>query len=103
MYNEKKSNRQITLLISFLTCYLFLSLFVEFFHDHEADLRFHDNCPACQWENQHQDNHSEFQTVLECFINIFNYPIQNTLQENSSFYNQTEIIYYLSRAPPSST
>jgi hypothetical protein len=96
----KKSNRHIVLLISFLACYIFLSLFVDLFHNHEADCDFHDNCLACQWENQQQDNHSEFQTVLECFISIFNRPVQNTLQENSSFYNQTEFTDYFSRAPP---
>ena len=101
MYRKKKSHRQITLLISFLVCYIFLSLFIDFFHDHEADWSFHDNCPACQWEKQHQDDHSEFQTVLEYFTDVLNRPVQNTIQETSSFQNQTETIYYLSRAPPS--
>ena len=31
---------------------------VDFCHDHEADEESHDLCPACQWNNLHQDDYS---------------------------------------------
>ena len=101
MLRTKKSNHQITfLLISFLSCYVFISLFVDFLHNHEEDYCFHDNCPACQWQKQHQDDHSEFKTILEYFTDVLNTPIQNILQENSYSQNRVEITFYFSRAPP---
>ena len=41
-----------------LTGFLVVCAGVDFCHDHEADEESHDLCPACQWNNLHQDDHS---------------------------------------------
>ena len=96
----KQFYKQASLLLSFLVLYATLSLFVDFFHNHDPDFRFYDNCPACQWEQQIQDDHSEFETILEHLFNVFACSSQNIILENTLFHDQTDQCFYFSRAPP---
>ena len=97
---NKYINTQTFMFLSFLVLYASLSMFVEFFHDHDPDFQFHDNCPACQWEQQIQENHSEFETILERFLDVFAYPSYFVIFEDTPFYKQTDHTFYFSRAPP---
>lgn len=96
-----KNNRfQITLLLFFLALYTTLSLFVDFFHDHDADYRFHDNCPACQWNIQAQDNHSEYEVILEYILHSIEHSQRAVFNESYLFQNNQLIIHHFPRAPP---
>jgi hypothetical protein len=52
------------LLLVFLSYFLVVSGGVDFFHNHEPDTDFHDNCPACQWQNMYQDDFSGAARIL---------------------------------------
>lgn len=86
--------------ILLLTHYLFVSLLVTSFHTHEADLDFHDYCPACQWEIQAKDSDTTISAVWHILLN----PIQcqfTRLEEKTLLYPQTISIENNSpRAPP---
>lgn len=46
---------------------------VDFCHDHEADEEPHDMCPACQWNNLHQDDYSgsgEINDILDSNVTL---------------------------------
>ena len=46
---------------------------VDFCHDHEADEESHDLCPACQWNNLHQDDYSgsgEINDILDSNVTL---------------------------------
>jgi len=95
-----RSRTHILILLSILAIYGSISLFVDFFHDHEPGFSYEDNCPACQWEKQVQDNHSEYEDVLKQLFNLFNHATEYRLFENQICQDQTDQTYYLSRAPP---
>lgn len=50
----------------FLSVYLFTACLILLDgHNHEIDGRFHDNCPACQWEAQAQDYDPVQRVIME--------------------------------------
>ena len=44
-----------TIRLFFIGIYLFLSLLIGLFHDHDSDCQDHGNCPACLWEKTFQN------------------------------------------------
>jgi hypothetical protein len=54
MRHDRLSVMSALVLAGFLT----VCVGVDFCHDHEADNEPHDMCPACQWNNLHQDDYS---------------------------------------------
>ncbi|OVE79416.1 hypothetical protein BVY01_02650 [bacterium I07] len=48
-----------------LIAYMAVSLLLCFNHNHEIDFSFHDNCPACVWDNQVQNDDSTESEVFK--------------------------------------
>ena len=48
-----------------LAGFLTVCVGVDFCHHHEADNEPHDMCPACQWNNLHQDDYSGAGDICE--------------------------------------
>ena len=70
-------------------------------HNHESDIHLHDNCPACQWDVQSQDDFSEANAILNAIddpLDFIGYKPLNQIvilpKENFGF-------PHLARAPPS--
>lgn len=86
--------------ILLLTHYLFVSLAVSFFHTHEADLNFHDNCPACQWDIQAKDSDTTMAVVWHVLLNSLQ--SQSTRLEDNTVLNPQAILIEnrSPRAPP---
>ena len=81
--------------------YLFIGLFCELFHNHEADLKFHDNCPACQWEAQSQNADTSLSDVGQ-IIQLQSIFCENNILISIYFLqSQTLVENHASRAPPS--
>ena len=59
-----KSTAFYLLLFVFFAHYLTLCVGIDLLHDHEPDLEFHDNCPACQWLTLYQDDFSQASQML---------------------------------------
>ena len=96
-----KRNRAFIVLLAYLfTVYGSLSLFADLFHDHDPDCSYIDECPACQWVKQVQDDHSEFENALKQFLELFVCSSRYQLFENTPFYDQAVQNQYFSRAPP---
>ena len=88
------------LLLSFLALYITLSLFVDLFHNHDADYHFHDNCPACQWNIQAQDNHSEYEVILEYILRSIEHSQIVFFYESFLYCDNHLTTHHFSRAPP---
>ncbi len=97
---DKNNRFQITSLLFFLALYTTLSLFVDLFHNHDADYQFHDNCPACQWNIQAQDNHSEYEVIIEYILHAIQNSQIAVFYQSFAFENNHLTTYHLSRAPP---
>ena len=91
---------QVSSLLFFLALYTTLSLFVDLFHNHDADYRFHDNCPACQWTIQAQENHSEYEVILEYILRSIQHSQIDVFYESFSFEDNHLTTHPFSRAPP---
>ena len=48
-----------------LAGFLVVCVGVDFCHDHEAGEESHDLCPACQWNNLHQEDHSSADEIFD--------------------------------------
>jgi hypothetical protein len=59
-----RSREYHVLLLAFLAYFLVVSGGVDFFHNHEPDGDYHDNCPACQWQKMSQDDFSGATKIL---------------------------------------
>jgi hypothetical protein len=89
-----------TLLLVFLTYYIAAGIGADFVHNHEFDVEFHDNCPACRWQAMYQDDYLGVNSIH----GVLNHPLKFTGFKN---YIQLFILpsdgYILScpsRAPP---
>lgn len=90
-------------ILSVLMHYLVVGLIVGLFHNHEEDLRFHDNCPACQWEVQSQNPDTALWDVnhlLEMQTAVYTQLISSC---NTRIQSQTLSKDHASRAPPVSS
>ena len=60
---KRKQGLMLTLIGSVLF-YTIISLFVSFLHNrHEDPTYFHDDCPACRWEQQSQENPPDYYAI----------------------------------------
>lgn len=83
--------------------YLFIGLSCSLFHNHEEDFKFHDTCPACQWEVQSQNPDTaltDINNLLEIQIAGYTHLIPSF---DTTIHSQTPIKDHLSRAPPFSS
>ena len=92
---------QKTILFSLLIVYsLLICVLGTIGHVHDIDGSFHDNCPACQWELQVQNEN----TILTTIWDIIDNPIHDSnfrfSQEANPHVNQIYLSNILSRAPP---
>lgn len=80
--------------LAFLFTFLFLTLFINFFHTEKNILR-NDNCPACHFQNS---------TLTTSQINFFQLPQLFLLETRITFYsfNYKQIFFInpTSRSPP---
>ena len=86
-----------------LAGFLMVCAGVDFCHDHEADDEPHDLCPACQWNNLHQDDYSgasEINDILDSNVTLIDTRAASPVLIIPSDDNGKTI---LSRGPPSST
>jgi hypothetical protein len=89
------------LLALFLSHYLAVGFVAYIGHNHEDDFNFHDNCPACQWHVQSQDDFSESKAILDALDNPLNFIGYRPSNSIFLFNEQDPFFSYLSRAPPS--
>lgn len=85
-----------------LITYIFVGLFCSLFHNHEADLKFHDNCPACQWEVQSQNADTSLYEVGQIIQLQSTVCEKNILISIHLLQSQTLVENHASRAPPQS-
>lgn len=86
-----------------IVLYAFILVAVDFFHNHPADIfgNFHDDCPACLWNNQNKigDNSDLRDEIVKIiFINLVSnyiYP-----DDDSKLIYQILIDYIRERGPP---
>ena len=88
------------LVVLFVGHYVALGLLAYFCHDHEPDFNFHDNCPACHWQVQTQNDDTSISTVLDALIDplilVDHTPlIQSIVLTKQDFQNN-----HFARAPP---
>jgi len=88
------------LVVLFVGHYVAVGLFAYFCHNHEPDFSFHDNCPACQWQVQTQNDDTSISTVLDALIDplvlLDHTPlIQSIVLTKQDFQNN-----HFARAPP---
>lgn len=80
--------------LAFLFTFLFLTLFINFFHT-EKSIRTSDSCPACHFQNS---------TLMTSQINFFHlpqlFPLETRVSFDSFDYRQTFYINPTSRSPP---
>jgi len=83
-------------------CFFIACGAVDFCHDHEPDDESHDLCPACQWNNLHQDDYSgegEIYGVLKDGITFIGTRTASPVLFLLSDFNKDSI---LTRGPPAS-
>jgi len=91
------------ILILLLLHYVFVGMVCGLFHNHEEDLVFHDNCPACQWEVQSQNADTALSDINDLLkIQIAAYAMFDT-SFDTILQSQIHIEDHPSRAPPISS
>ncbi|MBN1783061.1 hypothetical protein JW948_18140 [bacterium] len=85
----------------YLCVFALLTLFMGFFHTHEADGHFHDNCPACQWESQFRSTDSSTPMLWQHIINPVMYECVYCCHTTTVYQPQLILTVQSTRAPPS--
>jgi len=92
--------RRFILLILFFINYVTVGSFACLCHNHARDFRFHENCPACQWQVQFQDDFSEASAILDALDNPLQFIEYKPYDQSSIQLKECVGFTYLSRAPP---
>jgi len=91
------------IIVGLLLHYVLIGLVVGLLHNHEEDLKFHDNCPACQWEIQSQSRDTALLDVVHLLQLHQDVSTHLTLSHDSIIQSQTYFDNDPSRAPPVSS
>jgi hypothetical protein len=91
-----------TLVVLFVGHYMAVGLFACFCHNHEPDINFHENCPACQWQILSQDDFSEASAILDALDNPLQFFEYKPYDQSSIQLKESIGFTFLSRAPPTS-
>ncbi|MCK4539077.1 MAG: hypothetical protein KAV42_09815 [Candidatus Krumholzibacteria bacterium] len=83
-----------------LVSYLSVALGAELTHNHEHDGYFHDDCPACQWNIQHQSDSPEDAGVINFIANPLQLTQYNIVESSSTLPDKVLVNLCSSRAPP---
>lgn len=80
--------------------YVSVGLAVPFLHDHDFECRFHDDCPACHWQIQSQEDNTTHQAILDGLSRPF--ILIGYLSDETAATPLAEVYFSdnLSRAPP---
>ena len=88
-------------LVGSVLFYATISIFISFLHNaHEDPTCLHDDCPACRWEKQSQENPVDYYGLLCALMNPGDYFAGLIDIENSFLHFQELFIKYPSRSPP---
>lgn len=68
-----RSSRLRALLFLCIGYYLVAGMCADFFHTHEPDAEFHDNCPACHWRSMSQENFSGAISIIDGMADPLNF------------------------------
>jgi len=83
-----------------LLLYFLVSSLFGLLHNHEEDLTFHDDCPACIWESQSQSDFSEVISYINSILNpVEQIAVFTDCEETHTIQLHTQESQ-LSRAPP---
>jgi len=88
------------LFLFFLSHYLIVSLGAFFFHNHKPDFSFHDNCPACQWQVQSQEDFSQASAILDALDSPLYFIEYCFLSQSVNLPWKQVSFPHFSRAPP---
>ena len=84
-----------------LVNYVAVSLIVCLSHSHDPDNRFHDNCPACQWQIQSQEGSGEARAILDALQRLLSFSSIKLYIASFEITHQALLSSHQSRAPPS--
>ena len=90
------------LLLLCLAQFLVICLGFELFHNHEPDFEFHNDCPACQWQNLYQDDYSQAGQILAALDDPLFMIAQERYGDLLALPGEEHSFPYSSRAPPQS-
>jgi len=88
------------LLILLLVNYISVGILTFISHNHEPDFDFHENCPACKWQVQSQQNDTSTSTVLDALIDPLVFIDHTPTIQSIVLTKQNFQTTNLSRAPP---
>jgi hypothetical protein len=88
------------ILLLFLSNYLAVSALVSLGHDHDADFDFHEQCPACQWQVQSQEDFSDILSVITALLDPLIVVDENPEVCVLVLPQKDAVSIYFSRAPP---
>ena len=100
--NSARKNHSLTCtLVAIVFFYTFVSLLSSFFHHaHEDPTCFHDDCPACRWEQQSQENPFGSFAIVQSIVEPGDYIAGLVIYEPPYIDSQGLFDRYPSRSPP---
>jgi len=88
------------LIFLFVGHYMAVGLLAYSCHNHEPDFNFNDNCSACQWQVQSQDDFSEASAILDALDNPLQFIGYKPHDQSCIQLKESVGFTFLSRAPP---
>lgn len=93
---------KLVILLLLLTNYATVTAVASLVHDHDADLHFHEFCPACQWEVQSQEDSSDLLSGLTALLDPLVVVDLSPIVDFHVSVQQDAASIHPSRAPPTS-
>ena len=95
-----KSSCRALILLLLLGNYSAVCLVTCVSHNHEPDFNFHDNCPACQWQVQSQQDDTYTNVILDALLDPLIFVGHTPIVRSIILTKKDFVINNLSRAPP---